>query len=278
MSHMPAQAAAPARPWRPSAFLSLQLALHAAALVLLLRMPAAWPWALGTVLLSQLLLMAASLWPRGRALGPNLVRLPADAAQAGAVAITIDDGPDPELTPQVLQVLAQYGAVATFFCIGARAQAQPDLCRRMVGAGHHIENHGQQHPTLCALSGPGGWRREVWGGQGTLQRITGRAPRFYRAVAGLRNPFLDPLLHASGLRLASWTRRGFDTRERDPARVLQRLTRQLAAGDILLLHDGHCARAADGRAVILHVLPALLELLRARGLHTVTLAQACKLD
>jgi hypothetical protein len=99
-------------------------------------------------------------------------------------------------------------------------------------------------------------------------------PRFFRAPAGLRNPFLDPLLHRRGLRLASWTRRGFDTRQRDSSRVLAALCDDLAAGDILLLHDAHAARTTAGEPVILAVLPALLADIRARGLRPVTLAEA----
>ena len=266
----------PTRPriWRPGFFLLFQLALHAAALWLTVVSPQKWGIALATVVASQLMLMAAGLWPRSTCLGANLVRLPAAAMQRGEVAITIDDGPDPEVTPQVLAILAQYGVHATFFCIGARAEAHPELCRHIVAAGHRIENHGARHPTLLSLSGPAGWRREISEGQQTLQRITGQTPRFYRAVAGLRNPFLDPVLHHAGLQLASWTRRGFDTRERDPENVLQRLSQQLAAGDILLLHDGNAARTSVGEAVIVSVLPRLLEAIRSRGLTPVTLNEA----
>lgn len=223
------------------------------------------------------MLMAAGLLPRSTCLGANLVRLPAAATQRGEVALTIDDGPDPKITPQVLAILAQHRVHATFFCIGERVAAHPELCRSMLAAGHRIENHGARHPTLLSLSGPAGWRREILEGQQTLQRITGQAPRFYRAVAGLRNPFLDPVLHGLGLHLASWTRRGFDTRERDPEKVLQRLTQQLQAGDILLLHDGNAARTLEGQAVIVCVLPRLLEAIRSRGLTPVTLAHACHL-
>jgi len=239
--------------------------------------PQEWQWAAAIVLLSQLMMMAASLWPRSRCLGANLVRLPAAAVQRGEVAITIDDGPDPHVTPQVLAILAQHDARATFFCIGERAAAYPELCRSMLAAGHCIENHGAHHPTLCSLSGPTGWRREIMDGQEILHRITGVTPHFYRAVAGLRNPFLDPVLHACGLQLASWTRRGFDTRDRHGDKVLQRLTRQLAAGDIMLLHDGNAARTTAGEPVIVTVLPQLLHSIRDRGLTPVTLAHACNL-
>lgn len=251
------------------------MALHCAAPLLLLIYPHQWRWAVATVLLSQLMLMAAGLWPRSSCLGANMVRLPAAAVQRGEVALTIDDGPDPQVTPQVLAILAQHGVRATFFCIGERAAAYPELCRSMLDAGHRIENHGAHHPTLLSLSGPAGWRREILDGQHILQRVTGQTPRFYRAVAGLRNPFLDPVLHSCGLQLASWTRRGFDTRAQQADQVLQRLTHQLAAGDILLLHDGNAARTPLGEALIVTVLPKLLDAIRVRGLTPVTLAQAC---
>ena len=265
------------RAWRPGPFLGIQLALHGAALLQLVMVPQEWPWAATTVLLSQLMLMAAGLWPRSTCLGANLIRLPAAAVQRSEVAITIDDGPDPQVTPQVLAILAKNNAVVTFFCIGERAAAHPELCRSIVAAGHRIENHGAHHPMLCSLSGPKGWRREVHGGQRILQQITGQHPYFYRAVAGLRNIFLDPILHSSGLHLASWTRRGFDTQERDPEKVFQRLTHQLAAGDILLLHDGNAARTLADEAVIVSVLPRLLHTIHHRGLIPVTLAHACNL-
>ena len=88
---------------------------------------------------------------------------------------------------------------------------------------------------------------------------------------GIRNPLLDPVIARLGLRYITWTRRGFDTVAGDPAAVLQRLTRKLAAGDILLLHD---RRARNQRALVLEVLPALLEKIAAAGLKPVSLPQA----
>ena len=94
----------------------------------------------------------------------------------------------------------------------------------------------------------------------------------------MRNPLLDTVLSRLGLPLASWTRRGFDTVNGDPAKVLKRLVgtdgKRLEAGDILLLHDGHGARAADGRAVILSVLPQVLTCCRQLGLQPVSLKRA----
>jgi peptidoglycan/xylan/chitin deacetylase (PgdA/CDA1 family) len=264
------------KPWRPSGLIVASLACHALALPVVWLEPATWPVVLACLVADHLLVMGLSLWPRSQVLGPNMSRLPNAAVSRGEVAITIDDGPDPEVTPEVLRVLAAQGVPATFFCIGERARAHSELCRQACAEGHDVENHGQRHPVLASLMGPGGWRQEVEGGAFTLESITGRRPRFYRAVAGLRNPWLDPVLHRLGLKLASWTRRGFDTRSQDPDVVLRRLTTNLRAGDILLLHDGHAARTRDGVPVIVEVLPRLITAIRAQGLTPVTLSQACK--
>jgi peptidoglycan/xylan/chitin deacetylase (PgdA/CDA1 family) len=97
---------------------------------------------------------------------------------------------------------------------------------------------------------------------------------FFRAPAGLRNPFLDPVLTRLGLRLASWSARGFDTRTSDAERVKYRLLRHLRAGSILLLHDGNAARTSNGVPVVLEVLPTVLASAAAANLRFVTLRQA----
>ncbi|MFA5082307.1 MAG: polysaccharide deacetylase family protein, partial [Hydrogenophilaceae bacterium] len=261
------------RPWRPAPLLQASFALHAGVLGLLALQPGLWPWGLGALAANHLVLGAAGLWPRSRCLGPNWVRLPA-AAAPGHIAITIDDGPDPEVTPQVLDLLDRHAARASFFCIGAQAQRHPELCREIVRRGHAVENHGQHHYHHFATFGPRRMAREVESGQDSLAAITGQPPCFFRPTAGLRNPFLEPILAQQGLHLASWTRRGFDTRNRDADEVARRLSRGLTAGDILLLHDGHAARTADGQPVILAVLPLLLEAAAAAGLKTITLRSA----
>src|SRR5882757_536940 len=121
--------------WRPSAFIVASTCLHLAAALLLVLHLELWRWALGAVLLNHAAICAAGLLPRSKLLGPNLVRLPDAAAKRGEVAITIDDGPDPEVTPQVLAILAAFDARATFFCIGERAAKHPELCRAIVAAG-----------------------------------------------------------------------------------------------------------------------------------------------
>lgn len=272
MLSAPATAAVPRWPWPP--LVRASVGLHVTAAGAAAFVPGAAPWALAAVVANHALITGAALTPRNGWLGPNVTRLPQAAVARRAFSLTIDDGPDPEVTPQVLDLLASLGLKATFFCIGERARAQPALVRRIVEGGHDVQNHSAHHRHHFSLMGPRAIEREVAEGQAMLADLTGRAPHAFRAPAGLRNPFLDPVLHRLGLHLVSWTRRGFDTREADPQRVLARLTDSLAGGDIVLLHDGHTRRAASGRPVLLEVLPALAEALRAAGLHTETLTES----
>jgi peptidoglycan/xylan/chitin deacetylase (PgdA/CDA1 family) len=119
-------------------------------------------------------------------------------------------------------------------------------------------------------------RREIVDAQKSIADTVGRSPRYFRAIAGLRNPFLEPILADLDLQLATWTRRPFDTRCGDAAVVLARLTRGLAAGDILLMHDGNSALTAAGRPVILDALPRLLDAFKAANLSAVTLDHALR--
>jgi peptidoglycan-N-acetylglucosamine deacetylase len=261
------------RQWRPTPFLQATLVLHAGALGVLAMQPGLWPWGVGALAANHLALTAAGLWPRSRSLGPNWVRLP-PAAVAGHIAITIDDGPDPEVTPKVLDLLDRFDARVSFFFIGSRAQRHPELCREVVRRGHAVENHSQHHYHHFATFGPRHATLEIQAGQDTLVALTGQQPCFFRPTAGLRNPFLEPILARHGLHLASWTRRAYDTRNRDADDVVRRLIRNLAAGDILLLHDGNAARTVAGQPVILAVLPRLLEAAAAVGLKSITLRSA----
>ncbi|HEY6823814.1 MAG TPA: polysaccharide deacetylase family protein [Steroidobacteraceae bacterium] len=239
-----------------------------------------WPWTLSALIADHLLLAGSGLWPRSRLLGPNWTHLPPVASGAGsaappaAVAITIDDGPDPEVTGRVLEVLDAHGAVATFFCIGERVERHRALARAIVARGHEIANHSYRHLMSFSLLGPRGVAREISRAQQAIGDTTGEIARFFRAPAGLRNPFLDPALTRANLQLVSWTRRGFDTVYGSTGRVLGSLIRDLRDGDILLLHDGHAARTPSGTPVILEVLPRLLRALTEAQLTPITIRAA----
>jgi peptidoglycan/xylan/chitin deacetylase (PgdA/CDA1 family) len=258
--------------WRPTPFLAASGALHAAGLAALALAPRRWPWIAGTLMANHCALAVASMWPQSTWLGPNLTRLPEAAVRRGEVALTFDDGPDPEITPRVLDRLDERSVRASFFLIGQRARAFPDLAAEIVRRGHRVENHTWSHPHSFAFFLPPALNREVGRAQETLEEIVGaigagQAPRLFRAPAGIRNPCLDPVLAAAGLTLASWTRRGYDTVDRQAGRVAARLLSGLAAGDVLLLHDGPTvARTESGRPVVLEALPRVLDGIARQGL------------
>jgi peptidoglycan/xylan/chitin deacetylase (PgdA/CDA1 family) len=262
---------APYQDWRPTPLVKISFLLTLIAAAAAAALPETRPWAAAALIADNMLLTFAGLWPRCKLLGQNWTSLPQASVLRGEIAITIDDGPNPIITPAVLDLLDHYGVKVTFFCIGEKAQRYPDLCREIVKRGHALENHSMHHRHNFSLLMPGGIFSEIETAQQTLTSITGIRPRFFRAPAGLRNAMLDPVLSRLNLQLASWTRRGFDTVERDPKVVLARLLNGLKAGDILLLHDDNVAETADGRPVILEVLPLLLNTITARKLRPVTL-------
>src|SRR3954471_10932757 len=139
--------------WRPKPLVVASLALHASAAAALLIYPGTWPFVIGAIACNHLLLGIVGIMPRNALLGPNWSRLPASSAARGEVALTIDDGPDPVVTPHVLDILDRHGAKATFFCIGKEAMRYPELCREIVRRGHTVENHGHTHSTYFATYG-----------------------------------------------------------------------------------------------------------------------------
>lgn len=253
--------------WRPSPFLAASAGLHAVALAGLCAFPRSWGLALTALLANHLAIGAAGLLPRCAWLGPNITRLPGSAGR-GLVALTFDDGPDPVVTPAVLGLLEQAGARATFFCVGQRAEAHPEVMAAIRARGHGVGNHSYSHPSGFALRGPVGLSREIRRAQEAIERVGGGRPRLFRAPAGIQNPWLAPALASAGLSLVSWTRRGYDTVSHDGARVAARLGRGLRAGDILLLHDGSSARDPTGRPVVLEALPRVLQEMGRRGLRS----------
>ena len=115
------------RAWWPTPALGATALLHAAGTGALIYEPLAWPWIAGGLLANHAVLAAAGFAPRSRLIGPNIARLPSAAAERREVALTFDDGPDPDVTPRVLDLLDAAGMKASFFLIGERAACHPQL-------------------------------------------------------------------------------------------------------------------------------------------------------
>ena len=218
-----------------------------------------WHWGLPAMLASHAALVLPVFLPRARLYAPVLARLPLDER---AVWLTIDDGPSDD-TLAILDLLDAHGAKATFFLVGDRAEARPELVREIVCRGHGIGNHSRTHPQarFWAL-GPRRMRDEIDTCQRQLQAITGIAPRWFRAVVGHANPFVSAPLRDAALARVAWSARGFDGVERSVDQVLAKLAPRLRAGAIVLLHEG-----GDGRHV--EVMRRVLALLDERGLRAV---------
>lgn len=261
------------RAWRPGFALLVSVGIHAGALVGLIGRPQWWPEILAGVLLNHVILGLIGMWPRSRSLGSNMLRLPEAAAKRGEVAITFDDGPDPAITPKVLDILDAHHAKASFFVVGERAAAHPDLVREMARRGHSIENHSLRHSAFFGFFGWRALQREIGSTQEIVAGLVGSAPSFFRSPMGIRNPLLDPVVTKLGLRYITWTRRGFDTVTADPGVVARRLEHGLAAGDVLLMHD---RATRKGNAPVLQALPALLERIASQGLRAVSLPEAMR--
>lgn len=262
--------------WHSSWLIRISILVHILLLGFVVLYPEYWRYALLVVILNHLVITITGLLPRSHWLGSNWTRLPEWSAKRNEIALTIDDGPEPEVTPQVLEILDRYQVKATFFCIGKRAKLYPELTKEIVQRGHEVGNHSQRHHHNFSLSGTKAITREVASAQQTLTDITGVVPKFFRAPAGLRNMFLAPVLARLNLQLAHWSIRAYDTKVKNPEQVSIKLLSGLKPGAILLLHDGNAARTKSDVPVILAVLPTLIEAAKQQNLRFVTLTQAAE--
>lgn len=242
--------------------MAASVALHGAGLGALALQPEAFPWVLGAWVANHVALASSGMTPRSTLLGANRTRLIEGVKKVG---LSFDDGPDPQVTPAVLDLLDSVGARASFFLIGERVARWPELAAEICRRGHRVENHTWSHPALFCCLGAGAARRQLEATNEVIAGVTGRRPTQFRPPAGLRQPWLAAVLAGIDLELVSWTRRGFDTADGRPERVLRRVTHGLTEGEIVLLHDGNAARTPNGRPVVLEVLPRLLEALEAKG-------------
>lgn len=175
------------------------------------------------------------------------------------VWLTIDDGPDPDDTPRILELLTIHGARATFFVIGEKAARHPGLIRAIADAGHEVAHHTHTHPLAgfwCAS--PARVARELDAGLEAL-REAGIRPTRFRPPAGIKSLWLASALRARGLTCVGWSARGLERWRGDAEAVAASATRRLAPGAILLLHEGPWVPAAVRVTAVRRVLERLQE-------------------
>jgi len=152
------------------------------------------------------------------------------------IAITFDDGPDLETTPQVLALLEKYKAKVTFFCIGNQIEKEPELLRMIDKAGHLIGNHSFSHAHFFSLSSLKSMMEELEKTNRLIEQSIGKKPKLFRPPFGVTNPTIANALIKTGMISAGWSLRSLDTVKHSD-HVIKKLKRKLKAGDVVLLHD-----------------------------------------
>lgn len=196
----------------------------------------------------------------------NIIRrLPAEASQTH---VTFDDGPHPEYTPRVLDLLAAAGARATFFMVGTAARRHASLTRRVLADGHEVGNHTLSHPHPGRLRAAAA-RHEVAAGSNALAEVTGARPRYFRPPYGRMRRCMTEAAAAEGQSVVLWSLSGKDWGPLGRARWIARRLARARAGDIVLLHDAPWRYNRPWE--MLEVLTAFLSRLRHDGLTSATL-------
>ena len=190
------------------------------------------------------------------------------------VALTFDDGPHPEGTPATLEVLAGRNATATFFLVGEQVDAHPELARAIVEAGHEVAVHGYRH-TLLLRRRPRSLASDLDRAFGAIESATGITPTLYRPPYGVFSARGLELVRARGWRPLLWSRWGRDWERRATAEsIARRASRDLEAGDVVLLHDSDAYSSADSWRSTVAALPSVLDAVAAAGVEASAVSQS----
>jgi len=187
-----------------------------------------------------------------------------------SVSLTFDDGPDPEVTPHLLKLLASHAVPATFFVTGIRAERFPELIREILASGHTIGNHSYNHSPFLMLKGKQVLESEVITAQQTLQRF-GITPLAFRPPVGITSPHLWRILLQQGMHCINFSCRAFDRGNRRIARLAEKMLAKVTPGDILLLHD--ITPPAGDTDQLMHEFDQLITGLKQKQLSIVPLAK-----
>ncbi len=184
----------------------------------------------------------------------------------GGFHLTFDDGPHPEGTPAVLEVLARHGVRATFFLVGEQVRRDPALVGELLAAGHELGLHCDRHRNLLRLS-PRQVREDIARAEDTIASAAGRGVTLYRPPYGVLNTAAVMLARRRGWRTMLWRRWGQDWQaSATPEGIAARVSRAAAPGDVLLLHDADDYSAPDSWRRTVQALPLVLEQLARDGL------------
>jgi peptidoglycan/xylan/chitin deacetylase (PgdA/CDA1 family) len=199
--------------------------------------------------------------------GPTLSKLDSDRK---VVALTFDDGPNPDATPRILDTLAEKGVRATFFILGSHAERWPELVRRISHDGHQVGNHGYFHRKLHFKS-PFYVNRDIRLGLRAIRRAGAPAPRWFRAPHGFRSPWTTPIALSYGERTVGWSLGVWDSDRPGVDQIVRRTIEGVTPGSIVLLHDGDGYNPDGDRMQTAAALPQIIDRLKDRGYEFATL-------
>jgi peptidoglycan-N-acetylglucosamine deacetylase len=184
------------------------------------------------------------------------------------IALTFDDGPDPDRTPALLDALAELGAPATFFLLGRQVEKHPELAARIAREGHEIGNHTYNHRYLPLIRGKS-VERELAYADAAIERATGKRPTLARPPYGGRSPFTVRAFERAGKRVVLWDLNSFDWKGAPADDVARRVLERARPGSIILMHE-----AREGGEVTVDAVRMLVPELRARGFELTTVSRA----
>jgi peptidoglycan/xylan/chitin deacetylase (PgdA/CDA1 family) len=186
------------------------------------------------------------------------------------IAMTFDDGPDPERTPKLLDMLKERGIKATFFVVGQNAAQYPDILRRMAAEGHEIGNHSWSHPALTKL-GANGVANQLNQTSDAIEKATGQRPATMRPPYGATNASLNQRINSEfGMKVILWSVDPLDWRYRNSTRVMNQILQGAQPGAIILAHDIHPTTVA--------AMPQTFDALLAKGYKFVTVSELLAMD
>lgn len=188
-----------------------------------------------------------------------------------AVALTFDDGPDPQTTPQLLRLLKKHRVAGTFFVNGRKAGLYPHLIEEILSHGHCVANHSFNHDVFMAFRGKQTVIRDIEAAQEVLRRHC-IAPLAFRPPVGITSPRLREVLQAKGMFAVNFSCRARDGGNRWLRHLSQKILRRLRPDDIVLLHD-IAPRSAALLSLWVEEIDRVLEGIRTKGLFVLPLAE-----
>jgi peptidoglycan-N-acetylglucosamine deacetylase len=195
--------------------------------------------------------------------------VPRTIAQPAGAALTFDDGPHPEGTPAVLEILDREETEAVFFLVGEQVERRPELARRIAEAGHLVGVHAHRHRLQLQMT-PAEVEEDLRRAAAAISDAVGAPPRWHRPPYGIYSPSGLRAVREARMTPLLWSRWGKDWRKfTTPARIAARATRSIADGDVILLHDADFYSAHDSHRRTARALPVIIAELRRRGVATV---------